>query len=214
MLPHDWITLGAQSSMVPFRSPAPPDEAWEATLRAVVVAARAGIGHLHAMRQAQGLPPLPFGAALHLGEILWGNIGAADRLDFTAIGPRGRPGQPAGGAVPAARSVGADLGRGHRQDRHTAGAAGRTRAARHRGALHRLHPAGCMSGSCLSPASRRLAMAVLDQDLGDLCRVQRATGCAVARAFAHEGARVFLSGESPFLALIDPAAIFVLARER
>jgi class 3 adenylate cyclase len=24
--------------------------------------------------------------ALHLGEILWGNIGAADRLDFTAIG--------------------------------------------------------------------------------------------------------------------------------
>jgi class 3 adenylate cyclase len=25
-------------------------------------------------------------AALHLGEILWGNIGAADRLDFTAIG--------------------------------------------------------------------------------------------------------------------------------
>ena len=28
-----------------------------------------------------------FGAALHLGEILRGNIGAADRLDFTAIGP-------------------------------------------------------------------------------------------------------------------------------
>jgi class 3 adenylate cyclase len=25
--------------------------------------------------------------ALHLGEILWGSIGAADRLDFTAIGP-------------------------------------------------------------------------------------------------------------------------------
>jgi len=37
--------------------------------------------------QTQGLRPLPFGAALHLGEILWGNIGAADRLDFTAIGP-------------------------------------------------------------------------------------------------------------------------------
>ena len=26
-------------------------------------------------------------SALHLGEMLWGNIGAADRLDFTAIGP-------------------------------------------------------------------------------------------------------------------------------
>jgi adenylate cyclase len=63
-----------------------PAEACEAALRAIV-AARAGMAHLDAMRQAQALPPLPFGAALHLGEILWGNIGAADRLDFTAIGP-------------------------------------------------------------------------------------------------------------------------------
>jgi len=61
-------------------------EACEAALRAVT-AARAGMKHLDATRQAQGLPALPFGAALHLGEILWGNIGAADRLDFTAIGP-------------------------------------------------------------------------------------------------------------------------------
>jgi adenylate cyclase len=63
-----------------------PAEACEAALRAVA-AARAGMAHLDATRQAQGLPPLPFGVALHLGEILWGNIGAADRLDFTAIGP-------------------------------------------------------------------------------------------------------------------------------
>ncbi|HTT81013.1 MAG TPA: adenylate/guanylate cyclase domain-containing protein, partial [Stellaceae bacterium] len=63
-----------------------PAEACEAALRAVL-AARAGMAHLDALRQAQGLPPLPFGAALHLGEILWGNIGAIDRLDFTAIGP-------------------------------------------------------------------------------------------------------------------------------
>jgi adenylate cyclase len=63
-----------------------PAEACEAALRAVA-AARAGLAHLDAVRQAQGLPPLPFGAALHLGEMLWGNIGAADRLDFTAIGP-------------------------------------------------------------------------------------------------------------------------------
>ena len=61
-------------------------EACEAALRAVA-AARAGMAHLDAARQAQNLPPLPFGAALHLGEILWGNIGAADRLDFTAVGP-------------------------------------------------------------------------------------------------------------------------------
>ncbi len=62
-----------------------PTEACEAALRAVT-AARAGMAHLDTVRQAQGLPPLPFGAALHVGEILWGNIGAADRLDFTAIG--------------------------------------------------------------------------------------------------------------------------------
>ncbi|TCU12878.1 adenylate/guanylate cyclase domain-containing protein [Rhizobium sullae] len=63
-----------------------PAEACEAALRAAA-AARAGMAHLDAARQAQGLPPLPFGAALHFGEMLWGNIGAADRLDFTAIGP-------------------------------------------------------------------------------------------------------------------------------
>ena len=44
------------------------------------------LDEIDAERQRQGLAPLPFGAALHLGEILWGNIGAADRLDFTAIG--------------------------------------------------------------------------------------------------------------------------------
>ena len=63
-----------------------PAEACEAALRAIT-AARAGMAHLDAARQTQGQPPLPFGVALHLGEILWGNIGAADRLDFTAIGP-------------------------------------------------------------------------------------------------------------------------------
>ncbi|WP_395672531.1 adenylate/guanylate cyclase domain-containing protein [Inquilinus sp.] len=60
--------------------------ACEAALRAVT-AARAGMAHLDAARRAQGRPALPFGVALHLGEVLWGNIGAADRLDFTAIGP-------------------------------------------------------------------------------------------------------------------------------
>lgn len=61
-------------------------EACESALRAVA-AARAGMAHLDGLRLAQSLPPLPFGVALHLGEMLWGNIGAADRLDFTAIGP-------------------------------------------------------------------------------------------------------------------------------
>jgi class 3 adenylate cyclase len=63
-----------------------PRSACDAALRAVA-AARTGMEHLDAARRREGLPPLPFGAALHLGEMLWGNIGAADRLDFTAIGP-------------------------------------------------------------------------------------------------------------------------------
>ena len=63
-----------------------PRSACDAALRAVS-AAHTGMAHLDEQRLRQGLPALPFGAALHLGEILWGNIGAADRLDFTAIGP-------------------------------------------------------------------------------------------------------------------------------
>ena len=65
---------------------ASPRDACDAALHAVA-AARAGMAHLDETRSNQGLSPLPFGVALHLGEILWGNIGSADRLDFTAIGP-------------------------------------------------------------------------------------------------------------------------------
>lgn len=62
-----------------------PRDACDAALRAVA-SAQAGMTHLDVTRREQGLPPLAFGVALHLGEILWGNVGAADRLDFTAIG--------------------------------------------------------------------------------------------------------------------------------
>jgi len=63
-----------------------PADACNAALRAVT-SAQAGMTHLDVIRRERGLPSLSFGAALHLGEILWGNVGAADRLDFTAIGP-------------------------------------------------------------------------------------------------------------------------------
>ncbi|MBB3543483.1 adenylate/guanylate cyclase domain-containing protein [Rhizobium sp. BK399] len=63
-----------------------PRSACEAALRAVS-SARAGMAHLDSLRQDKGAPALPFGIAVHFGEILWGNVGAADRLDFTAIGP-------------------------------------------------------------------------------------------------------------------------------
>ena len=42
---------------------------------------------LNAERDAAGLPTAGFTLALHAGEILYGNIGAENRLDFTVIGP-------------------------------------------------------------------------------------------------------------------------------
>ncbi len=54
---------------------------------AAVRAARDGMARLDADRIRAGLPPLPFGVGLHLGAVMYGNIGAPDRLDFTAIGP-------------------------------------------------------------------------------------------------------------------------------
>ena len=41
----------------------------------------------NAERTAAGKPVMDFGLALHLGEVLYGNIGANDRLDFTVVGP-------------------------------------------------------------------------------------------------------------------------------
>jgi adenylate cyclase len=38
-------------------------------------------------RAAAGAPFAPVDLALHLGEALYGNVGATDRLDFTVIGP-------------------------------------------------------------------------------------------------------------------------------
>lgn len=49
--------------------------------------ARAATARLNAGRAAAGREPLRFGLALHIGEVLYGNIGASNRLDFTAIGP-------------------------------------------------------------------------------------------------------------------------------
>jgi adenylate cyclase len=42
---------------------------------------------LNATRVAAGLSAVNVDVALHVGEVLYGNIGAADRLDFTVIGP-------------------------------------------------------------------------------------------------------------------------------
>lgn len=56
--------------------------------RALVAAreAQAAIRLLNAGRIEAGQPAIRFGLALHAGEVLYGNIGGASRLDFTVIG--------------------------------------------------------------------------------------------------------------------------------
>jgi adenylate cyclase len=58
--------------------------------RRVLTAARATCSNVDAMNTAEGAElarELRFGLALHVGEVLYGNIGGAGRLDFTCIGP-------------------------------------------------------------------------------------------------------------------------------
>ncbi len=51
------------------------------------IEAMRNIDALNAARAAAGAPLAPVDLALHLGEALYGNVGAMDRLDFTVIGP-------------------------------------------------------------------------------------------------------------------------------
>ncbi len=50
-------------------------------------AGKAARDHIAALHAAEGGPALRFGLALHVGDVLFGNIGSGNRLDFTAIGP-------------------------------------------------------------------------------------------------------------------------------
>ena len=49
--------------------------------------AQAALGRLQARAAQAGESPLEIVIALHFGTVIYGNIGAADRLDFTVIGP-------------------------------------------------------------------------------------------------------------------------------
>ena len=60
----------------------------EAACARALRAARAAQGNIAALPHAPDAgEPLRFGLALHVGEALYGNIGAGERLDFTCIGP-------------------------------------------------------------------------------------------------------------------------------
>jgi adenylate cyclase len=63
-----------------------PAEACERAL-AATDAALSALAEVSARRSSSGLPTTGAYFALHIGDVFYGNIGGADRLDFTVIGP-------------------------------------------------------------------------------------------------------------------------------
>ena len=61
----------------------------QACLRAVQAAREAAdaMAALNTELARRGEPPLDYAIALHAGEVMYGNIGASNRLDFTVVGP-------------------------------------------------------------------------------------------------------------------------------
>jgi adenylate cyclase len=60
------------------------------TCKAALIAAARAQGSLveeNQRRGKAGLPRIEYGLALHLGDVMYGNIGSDTRLDFTVIGP-------------------------------------------------------------------------------------------------------------------------------
>ena len=65
------------------------DSSEEACRRALAAhtALRARLGALNERRAAESLPVTEIYLGLHIGEVFFGNIGSAERLDFTVVGP-------------------------------------------------------------------------------------------------------------------------------
>ncbi len=64
-----------------------PEEAVCARALSAAADLLASMPRFNAQRSVEGLPTMDFGLALHRGEVLYGNIGTRDRLDFTVVGP-------------------------------------------------------------------------------------------------------------------------------
>jgi len=61
-------------------------QACQAAYRAAIETERQ-LGVLNANRRAAGKPEIGLGLALHIGEVLFGNIGVPERVEFSVIGP-------------------------------------------------------------------------------------------------------------------------------
>ena len=61
-----------------------------AACRAALAAAHKAFGQIEELKQrrtASGLPATDLYLGLHLGEVVYGNFGSRERLDFTVVGP-------------------------------------------------------------------------------------------------------------------------------
>jgi adenylate cyclase len=70
--------------------PAEDDEDFAPSSLRALDAATDGLDRLaaiNAARREREQPEFRIGVGLHLGEVIYGNVGSADRLDFTVIGP-------------------------------------------------------------------------------------------------------------------------------
>ena len=70
--------------------PAAPQQPRDLACRAAVdsaLEAFARVEENNQRRREAGLPEIRFGVGLNAGEVIYGNVGAPDRLDFTVIGP-------------------------------------------------------------------------------------------------------------------------------
>ena len=70
--------------------PIDEDISRESACKAAIDAARdalESLATLNHMRRRHGEPEIRFGVGLNVGEVIYGNVGSPDRLDFTVMGP-------------------------------------------------------------------------------------------------------------------------------
>ncbi|MBG06554.1 MAG: hypothetical protein CMM59_21040 [Rhodospirillaceae bacterium] len=75
----------ASLAIFPFERYEPEQKACQYALRAALQAAARG-REVNADRRARGEPAIDFGIGLHVGQVMYGNIGTPKRIEFTVIG--------------------------------------------------------------------------------------------------------------------------------
>ncbi|MBM3485986.1 MAG: adenylate/guanylate cyclase domain-containing protein [Alphaproteobacteria bacterium] len=74
-------------AIFPTGSEAASERAARASALAASRNAHQRLAEINRTRAEGGLDPLAFGIALHMGEVMYGNIGVPERLEFSAVGP-------------------------------------------------------------------------------------------------------------------------------